>query len=154
MATIDMAKHHCTAENAPKFKDWFANRGGILVWSSVDLSDPRASMTGPYRDPDGNVNTEPPHWKLGRNPRHITDPAEVEVCVDKEVRRFRIATRMGSQGFMIKLTDHSSQKVRDAVAKAGTGAHYVFDYETQEAVIMAPDKVVPLTEWVEPTPTS
>lgn len=148
-ATIDATKLQVNAEHAAKFKDWLANRGGLLIWQSVDLSDPGATMTSPYRGPDGEVVTKP-HWKMGDMPiRHITSIDDIEVCVDKEVKRFRVGVRRGSQGFTYKVTDGGSRKIRAAVEKAGVGAYHVFDYMTQEAVIMAPDKVIPLAEWKE-----
>lgn len=69
------------------------------------------------------------------------------VAIDREVKRFHVAIRMGSQGFSMKCTDGASRRIRSAVAKAGEGAYHVFDYTTQEAVIMAPEKVIPLPEW-------
>jgi hypothetical protein len=71
----------------------------------------------------------------------------------KEVKRFHIAIRRGAQGFSFKLTDTSSERVRKACAKAArdynTDSWYVFDYDTQEAVILVPEKEVPLTDWKE-----
>jgi len=60
--------------------------------------------------------------------------------VDKfiEVKRFRVGLRMGSQGFLIKVTDGGSRRIRREVSKAGEGAFFVFDYSEQSAVIMKP----------------
>jgi hypothetical protein len=144
---IDVKKHQVTAENAAMFKDWLIARGGLAVWESQDFSRGGQSWTTPLNQADGTP-TPRPHWSCREAPdRVVTDVAEVEVCVDKEVRRFRVAVRMGSQGMSLKLTDAATRKVREAVAKAGKGAYHRFDYETQEAVIFAPEKVVPLTEW-------
>lgn len=141
--------HRVDAENAEKIWGWMKTRGGLAVWRSVDLSDPGRSVTTPYNDAEGHRTTKP-HWKYDDHPeRIITDPAEVVVETYKEVRRFKIAVRPGSQGMSFKLTDHSSQKVRDACKKAGEGATYEFDYGTQEAVILVPASAVPLKEWAE-----
>jgi hypothetical protein len=48
----------------------------------------------------------------------------------------------------MRLTAGGSRKVRAAIAKAGLGAYHVFDYELQEAVIMAPTgAAITLTQW-------
>jgi len=77
----------------------------------------------------------------------ITDPNEVGVSLDREVRRFRVGVRAGRQGLSLKVTDGGSRKIKAAVEKAGEGAYYVFDYYNQEAVILAPEKTCSLTEW-------
>ena len=59
---------------------------------------------------------------------------------DIEVKRFRVGVRWGSQGFTLKVTDGGSRRIRREVSKAGDGAYHVFDYMTQEAVIMKPAK--------------
>ena len=139
--------HRISAENAPMIWEWFQTRGGLALWSSIDLSDPGKSWTCPLLDANG-VKKSKPTWKADEDPyRVIRDPAEVLVETYKEVRRFRVAVRMGSQGFSLKLTDHASQKVRAAVKKAGPNATYEFDYGTQEAVIFVPDMEMPLVEW-------
>ena len=141
--------HRIYAANAAQIWKWLHTRGGLALWQSVDLSDPGKSWTGPLHDAEG-VRVTKPHWKADTDPyRIIKDPAEVVVETYKEVRRFKIAIRRGSQGMSLKLTDHSSQKVRNACAKAGEDSTYEFDYDSQEAVIFVPDTVVPLTEWAK-----
>lgn len=141
--------HRVDISNAKLIWEWLTKRGGIAIWRSVDLSNPGESVTAPYNDEFGNLKGKP-GWKYDDHPeRIITDPAEVVVETYKEVRRFKIAVRPGSQGMSFKLTDHSSQKVRDACKKAGEGATYEFDYGTQEAVILVPASAVPLKEWAE-----
>lgn len=128
--------------NAPLFLKWIAGRGGVAVWRSVDLSDPDKSWSTPA---DAEQR---PSWQAASTPeRIVTDPAEVDVVVDREVKRFRVAVRVGSSGLRVKCTDASSSRIRREVEKAGDGAHYAFDYETQEAVIFAPVSTVPLSEW-------
>lgn len=144
----EKGRHICTAENAGRILDWMRTRGGIAVWVSVDLSRLGEIMTAPYLDAEGNVKTKP-HWRMGNTPeRVITDPAMVVVSEDVEVKRFHIAVRVGSQGMSIKVSDGGSRRIRKEVEKAGDGAYYVFDYTTQEAVIMKPKgEYVTLEEW-------
>lgn len=142
-----MKPHTCSPENAEKMLDWIATRGGVAIWPSIDLSDLDKSWSTPANAIDGTPTTKP-HWKSDHKPcRTITDPAEILVTKDKEVKRFHVAIRMGSQGLVMKVTDGGTRRIRAAVAKAGEGAYYTFDYETQEAVIMAPEEQIPLSEW-------
>jgi hypothetical protein len=145
-----MDKYQIDPANAPRIKKWLAERGGILQWKSANLSNPGGHWTTPARDENGEPYQGKPTWQAQDKPhRHITDAAEVEVVVPREVKRFRVAVRMASNSLSMKATDHASRKIRDEVAKTGAGAYHVFDYGTQEAVIYAPDKVVPLSEWIE-----
>jgi hypothetical protein len=119
--------------------EWLQTRGGIAVWRSLDLSDPGQTWTTPKLSADGTPAPPPHPWKAEKAPsRIITDPTEVIVDVPREVRRFRVAIRLGSQGFSYKLTDASSRKLRSACEKAGENSWYTFDYDTQEAIIWAP----------------
>ncbi|HEY5049340.1 MAG TPA: hypothetical protein VII50_00450 [Acidothermaceae bacterium] len=141
-------RHEVTEENAPKFLEWIAKRGGVAIWPSVDLSDPSASMSSPALTTEGEP-TPKPHWKLALEPsRVITDASLIDVMTWKEVKRFHVGVRRGD-GLSFTLTDGATRKLRAAVAKAGENATYRFDYETQEAVIVVPDKVVPLDKWVD-----
>lgn len=140
-------KHHCLEQNASQILDWLKTRGGLALWKSVDLSDPAKHWTTPLNDASGKPATKPT-WQAANEPyRVITDPSEVLVDTPVEITRFRIHTRMGAQGLRVKLTDHSSAKLRAALERAGTGSWYEFDYETQEAVIYKADKAISLTEW-------
>jgi hypothetical protein len=140
-------KHPCAPENAARFLKWVRERGGVAVWLSVNLSNPGASWSTPALDEDGSPGG-PPSWESARTPcRTITDPNDVEVITAKEVKRFHVAVRRGSQGLSFKLTDGSSRRLRDAVAKAGEDAWYKFDYSSQEAVIFVPGEKVSLLEW-------
>lgn len=140
-------KHQVEVQNAAKILDWLQTRGGLQLWDSADLSNPGQSWTTPLKDSDGNP-TKKPHW-VATPGRVITDPVDCEIIVPKELRRFRIGIRRGTQGLMWKVTDGGTRRIRAAVAKAlekyGT-AWYEFDYDTQEAVIMIADETVPLTE--------
>lgn len=144
-----MSKHLVTPENAPKFWEWLQHRGGIAVWKSINLSNLGASWSTPARTESGEP-TPKPSWEAGGAPaRIITSAEDVEVCLYKEVRRFHVAVRRGAQGLTMKLTDASSRRLRSAVDKAGVRASYQFDYGTQEAVILAPERVIPLVEFIK-----
>jgi hypothetical protein len=141
-------RHIVTAENAAKFWEWLQTRGGLAIWKSIDLSNPGLSWTTPANAVDGTP-TPKPTWKAESTPsRIITDPAEVVVSIDHEVKRFHVAIRRGSQGFSFKLTDASSDRIHKAVAKAGKDSYHLFDYDTQEAVIMEPESQVPLADFM------
>lgn len=143
-----MNKHQVTPDNAARFKDWIANRGGLALWFSANLSNPGATWTTPALTEDGQPYPRP-SWQVEPKPyRIITDPADVEVCIDEEVKRFHVDVVNGDS-FNFVLTDKSSKRVKDAVAKVGDGAYYRFDYDTQEAVIMRLVKKVSLAEWKE-----
>lgn len=148
--TVALEPHIVTADNAALMWEWLNKRGGLALWRSLDLSNPGQSWTTPVNDSAGYPKHKP-HWSSETEPhRIITDPAEVVVSVDKEVRRFHVAVRMGGQGFSLKVSDGGSRKIRSAVAKAGEGAYHVFDYDTQEAVIMAPaGQMKPIAEFVK-----
>lgn len=137
-----MDKHEVRPENAAQIWSWLQTRGGIAVWKSINLSNPAGGWTTP-------ADASKPTWQCANEPRIITDPAEVVVLKGKEVKRFRIALRMGSQGLNLKLTDGSTNKVHKACEKAGDDSWYEFDYSSQEAVIFVPDTVQPITDWIK-----
>jgi hypothetical protein len=135
-------------DTAVKIRPWFSDRGGVAVWKSINLSAPGGELLTPAVT-DGKP-TPKPHRGMGwvsNTPLIISDPAGVTVIIDKEVKRFHIAVRLGAQGFTLKLTDASSARVRRELDK-WEGASYVFDYETQEAVIMAPMEKMSWAEYI------
>lgn len=126
------SRYVVTSENVAWISEWLKTRGGIAIWESLDLSDPGRTVTTPRLQANGEPVTKP-GWKYSDAPvRIITDPAEVWVSVDEEVKRFHVA------GFTLKVTDGGSRRIRREVEKAGEGAYHVFDYNTQEAVILRP----------------
>lgn len=147
---MNAERHACIPENAPRFRDWIANRGGVAVWRSHDLSDPAKSFSTPARTVDGHP-TPRPTWKVGSEPeRIITSEAEVDVITWRELKRFRIAVRRGGQGLVLKLTDASSRRLWREIDKASAGGRessYYFDYDAQEAVIEIEACRVPLDQW-------
>lgn len=141
-----MPKVTTSGEHAAKLLDWINTRGGVAVWHSISLSDPGAETFTPAIT-DGKP-TGKPHWKFANEPAMvITNPDEIEITKDEEVRRFHISIRQSSNRLFVKLTDASSRKVHAAVEKAGEGAYYEFDYTTQECVIMKPISTMPLSQY-------
>ncbi len=147
----------CSLQNAPRFWYWIRKRKGLAKWNSIDLSDLGKSWTSPVIGKDGNRITKP-HWKSADEPALVcTNPDEVMIVTDKEVKRFRVALRMGSQGMTLKCTDASSAKIRRTLAaindtRDDKAASYHFDYDMQEAVFTVPDKVITLTQWAKEYP--
>jgi hypothetical protein len=142
-----MERYTLTTEAAIKAREWLRERGGFQVFRSINLSDPGKTMLTPVCGPNGEP-VEKPHWSLANKPeRVITEEKECEVAIDKEVKRFHVGVRRSSNGPSFKVTDGGSRRIHAAMEKAGENAYHVFDYETQEAVIMAPEKVVPMEQW-------
>ena len=127
-----------------KFEDWIANRGGILVWPNENLSDPgKGPMFTPATTSDGKDGKEcKPHWGVGK-PILITDINEFEFQKIKELKRFHVAVRLGSQGMNYKLTDAATRRLNNELDKAKKkygDSFYEFDYEDyKNCVIMIPD---------------
>jgi hypothetical protein len=141
-------KHRILAENAAQIWQWFQERGGIAVWKSVDMSNAGRSWTTPLNDADGQP-TKKQDWRMQETPSlTITDSAEVIVDVPKEVKRFRVAIKVGTQGMLLKCSDASSRRIRRECEKAGQDSWYEFDYTTQEAVVFVPGESKPLPEYV------
>jgi hypothetical protein len=136
--------------DAPRIFHWLLTRGGICVWSSVNPANPTKSWTTPYLTAD-NTPMPKPSWEAGEVPRVITDPAEILVTIDTEVKRFEISTESSSDGLYTKLTDASAERLGREVEKAGENSYYGFDYETQEAIIYQNEKLIPITEYVQQT---
>jgi hypothetical protein len=137
--------------NAELMATWIKGRGGIAVWKSQDFSEFGKEMFTPamtdHRDPKP---TPGPSWKVGNEPeRIVTDPGQVILDTPKEVKRFRIGVRPGSQGLKVKVTDGGTRRIRAAMAKAGEDSWYEFDYNTQEAVILVPGETITLKEYLE-----
>lgn len=153
MSTVATQPYNCEEANATQVADWLQNRGGILIWESVNLSNPGARWTTPALDQNNQPITKP-NWQVGNAPvQHITDINDVNVITTKEVKRFHVATR-ASQGLSIKVTDGGTRKIWAEVAKAeekyNKTAWYAFDYTDYEnAVIMIEDTSIPMKEWLE-----
>ena len=143
-----IVKHRTLAANADQVWQWFQERGGIAVWKSVDFSTAGQSWTTPLRDAEGQP-TKKQSWRMEESPSLvITDPAEVVVDVPREVKRFRVGIKAGTQGLMLKCSDAASRRIRRECAKAGEQSWYEFDYGTQEAVVFVPGASKPLPEFI------
>jgi len=150
--TKTLAPHVVMPENASLIKKWLAERGGIAVWESIDMSDLGASWTTPAHDADGKPTTKP-HWKSGNQPaRIITDQAEVVVEVPRELETFRVTVRVSGNGLMLKLTDGSQRKLEKKMAKheaanPGRSVWYLRgDMLEPTMTILVADKTIPLAE--------
>jgi hypothetical protein len=146
-------RHAIQLSDAGRIANWFATRGGIRVWESINLSNPSGSWTTPATKEDGSEATKPT-WEAGSWSRLITDPAEVDVITAKEVKRFHVAVRMGDQGLSCKVTDGGSRRIRAEVAKAeekySVPAWHEFDYaDYNNAVILVEAEKVPLPDFLK-----
>jgi hypothetical protein len=133
--------------NAKVLTEWIANRGGIAVWNSIDLSDPTKEWFTPALDQDGNPYKKP-SWQADNNPTIVTETENVLLFTSKEVKRFHVGIRKGSQGMVMKVTDAGSERIRKACEKF-KDSWYEFDYLTQDAVILVPENEITLTEYLK-----
>jgi len=141
-----------SAEIAPKVRDWIATRNGVAVWKSQDLSRAGEEVLTPATRHDGVLadKASKPRWDVAFD-RIVTDARDVLVANTREVKRFRVGLQRGS-GLSIVLTDAASRRVREAKAKAGSGAFHVFDHDDAGravAVIMVPTDTTTLDSWTE-----
>ena len=129
----------CVPGKRAEFEKWMAERGGVLHWPSVNLSNLGMCWYSPAKTEDGE-DFPKPSWQAGA-PTLYTDINDFRFCKEQEeVDRFRVAVRHGSSNpMLLKLTDASGERLRKRKAKAekkhGDIIH-VFDYDTQEAVIL------------------
>ena len=156
MTAATAQRHSIAPKQARLIGKWFAERGGIFFWTSADLSDPSWSVFTPAQQENGQ-RTGKPHWKANNEPaEHVSDPSAFDVVVEREVKRFHVGLRRGGQGLSFKLTDASTRRVRQALAKAkekfGDDCWYTFDYSTQDCLILTADKKQPLPEWLAEHP--
>ena len=148
MGMSTLANHVVEESHARQFADWIRNRGGLCVWPSVNMSNLGISWTTP-RYTENGVLVEKPTWQAANSPeRVIMSTDNVDVVTYREVKRFRVAVRRSGNGLSLKCTDGATRRIDSSLARAGDGATYRFDYETQEAVILVPSTPVTLTEWL------
>lgn len=136
-------------ENAPKLRDWLANRGGIAVWVNHDLGSPDVggeSFTPALTD---GQPTQAPHWRFGATPdRVIVDASLVSLVSPVEV--FRVKIRRGPpHNNGVHRADYP--RVQKALAEAGPGAWFHPDHSNAkwgspwfEAVICVDGPSMPL----------
>jgi hypothetical protein len=122
---------------------WIEHRGGVRVWENINLSNPDGgSWYTPALTEDGR-ETPTPHWGVARG-ELLKDIRQLRfMAAEKKVNLVRIATRMGTQGLMVKLTDHSSKKVtlacQAAKEKYGEDAMYSFGgWDGKDCIISIP----------------
>ena len=72
-------EHECSLENARLFADWIANRGGVAVWRSVNLSNPGASWSTPALTVEGEP-TPKPTWQAANTPEKIVTRSREDWC--------------------------------------------------------------------------
>ena len=137
----------CSPENAPKFLDWIRNREGLAHWSTVNLFNPGEGWCAPVISKDGTRLARPHSYAASEPDRIVTSSDDILVVAGKEVKRFHIAVER--HGMALKLTGGATRRVHAALDKAGDKAWYVFDYETQDAIIMVPGKEQTLTEFAK-----
>lgn len=146
---MKLPPHRITAPNVPLVVTWFAERGGIAVWASINIANLGATWTTAATMADGSPPRRP-NWQAGPTPdRIITDPADVLVEVVREVKRFTLTVPPDVTG-PIKLTPASQEIMRQALTLAGAGAYYEFDARTHAAVIYVPESVTPLPDYPLP----
>ena len=145
-------EHECSAENAPRFAEWIAKRGGVAVWGSVNLSNPGASWSTPALKEDGSPMPKP-NWQASEKPRIVTDAAHIGVCTDKLFKAFRVSVRVSGSGMMLKLTDASQRRLDKTMKiceQRHGSAHYrkgVLDIDAPSMGVYYTDGIVPLNEW-------
>jgi hypothetical protein len=138
-------KPYITApDNAERIADWLRTPGGIAIWQSIDFSRAGQTLTTPANTSDGKPYPKPVNWVRDVPACIITDPADVLISEEIEVKRFRVTLRRDNEGYTLTYTDASTRRIRAATEKAGEGAYNKFDYATQEAVIMKPECQLPL----------
>lgn len=109
-----------------KFKDWIENRGGVTVWHNVNMSTNAGDTFTPALTEDGKPYPKPSvSVSQGKT---VKDLQQFKFLKEmKEEKRIRVFTRMGSQGFITKLTDDSSVRLKNALAVVGEDAYYHFE---------------------------
>lgn len=147
MITIDM-------DNAKLVSQWIKDGRGVARWRSHDLSDPSAEVFTPAKKKDASEflklgiqkSEDQPGWKYPEIHEIETDPERITVKQYKEVKRFHVGVKRGS-GFSFVLSDASNRKLKRLLNEI-PGSQYQFDYVLQDAVIVVPDKVTTLKEWM------
>ena len=93
-----------------KFEKYIQSQGGVKVWENVNLSNPGAgNIYTPGLTRDGKEYTRPPSWTHEFHGQIIKDINAFRFVKEmREVKRFHVAIRRGSQGFCFKCTDASS----------------------------------------------
>jgi len=126
-----------------RFAQWIADRGGVARWENINLSDPGAGDRFTPALTEEGESYPSPHWSV-RLAEVVTDISRFRFVKEvREVKRFYVAVRRGTNGLMLKLTDGAGRRLQKALARAKEShnvddAFYHFDYMTQECVISIP----------------
>lgn len=98
-----------STEELPRILDWIANRGGVAVWSCLDLRSAGSKTFTPACQPDGKPS-ERPGWQFAPKPLEIiTDPAHVTAYTEDLFKAFPVSLRR--HGMVMKLTDGAQRKL-------------------------------------------
>lgn len=91
--------------DAPRIAGWLANRGGVAIWQSLDLSDAGARTFTP-------ADASRPSWRYADKPVEIvTQASDIGVYQEKLYKAFPVSLRRSSNGMTMKLTDNSQRKL-------------------------------------------
>lgn len=144
--------HVALLDKAPLIVHWIEHQGGIKVWKkdsapSTGWAWLEARWVTPALTGKGE-DFPKPTWQVGEEDFiHITDVKDVGVLYYKEIDRFPVSVQRGPSGLEWKLTDDSSQRIKEEVEHFGEGCWYEFDYPNQEAVIYTTAETIGLEEW-------
>lgn len=144
-------KVECTAANASRFASWIRERGGIAVWTSIDLSRPGEQCSTPVRTDEGLPYTKP-HWMYGDTPVIVTDPAQVGVYTETVFKVIPVVLRRSSNGLSLKLADSSQRNLDRVLDRCRTkhgNAHWKrggLDDRPSMSVFFSGD-LIPLPGW-------
>ena len=98
-----------SSEELPRILDWIANRGGVAVWSNLDLRSAGSKTFTPACTPEGKPS-ERPGWQFAAEPLEIiTDPAHVTAYTEHLFKAFPVSLRRA--GMVMKLTDGAQRKL-------------------------------------------
>jgi len=121
-----------------KFEEWITGRGGVQIWNNINLSNMGAGQVFTPALTEAGEPMGKPKWSHERG-EVVQDITRFRFVKEwKEIKRFHVAIRPGSQGTMMKLTDGSSRKVWK-YGQIYPGASYRMDYDTQECVFEMPE---------------
>ncbi len=109
-----MTPYIVDASIAPQVWTWITTRTGVQVWSNELVGSATGPRMTPVLDPDGQPNTQKPHWSCGKIDLVLTSLNEVEVSSSRELKRLRVALRRSGNGLSLKLTDGSAARARKA----------------------------------------
>jgi hypothetical protein len=78
-----MAKFHVPVEQVADVRNWFASRGGVVMWTNKEIGNNRPEVITPKLDKDGKP-TGAPHWAYIGEPAEL-QPADLDVRTETDV---------------------------------------------------------------------